>query len=197
MRTVMDSVRKYVLKRRHLVRYDEVANVTGGWKVDVLSLAEAARLARAVAVSEGYLEFIRYRQARRLSAWQIFVVVVDGKIAAYSSLHVGQRESVWLDSLPTQSGEARESGTYVEPAFRGRGLRHALLAAQSEYCTARGLELWAVIEASNRPSVSSSLRAGGSIAASNYLLKLAGINVLSIVDRPFQIHLMTSAKRRK
>ncbi|WP_370452380.1 N-acetyltransferase family protein [Dietzia sp. ANT_WB102] len=123
--------------------------------------------------------------ARRLGGpWRLFVYEAEGTPVAWSFLHLPEQKE-WLDSVPTLPGECRETSTFVMPEQRGKGLRAKLLEAQSAFCTDMGLRRhWAIVEKRNGASISSSLRAGGRIAAKSLVIKMLGRNIVEVRITP-------------
>lgn len=128
--------------------------------------------------------------------WIIFLCVKNNEIIGYSFLHTPSSIE-WNDSLPTLSGEARESSTYVEPTHRGKGIRSMLLAAQVNYCNQQNKTMWAVIEKSNSSSIKSTERFGAIRIRTNYLIKIIGRNFLSILSGPLSFYLIDKSKRQR
>lgn len=186
-------VEKRLLKVRYIYRYPDMdpsdsSNVVS-FAMDapdeaILALENAARLAELV------------QQRRGDSAWRLYLYVEDLKIRGYSFLHTPVCTE-WHDALPTHAGDARAASSFVDPAHRGRRIRHALFAEQARFCRSRDQRFWAVIEKSNRESLRASERSGGRRSAVNILIKVAGRNVVSFVSRPLALYLLYGRRRNR
>jgi len=94
--------------------------------------------------------------------------------------------TVWHDSFPVEPGTAYGFNEYTFPRFRRRGVylelirRGNRLALQDLGCS----QVVIVVEAGNDPSLRANLGAGYTIEATNYLVKVLGRNVFSVVARP-------------
>lgn len=88
----------------------------------------------------------------------------------------------WHDSLPQRPGEARLGSVRVEPRWRGRGIGRALQARRYLAACAddRIALVSAIVESHRLPSLKGAQKVFQH-SASNYLVKVAGRNVLSIV----------------
>lgn len=131
-----------------------------------------------------------------LRAWRLFIFSDDGEIKGYSFVHTPEDEE-WNDALPTHPKTARLSSTYVEPEYRGLGIRGKILSAQFAYCQQADLSLWSVIEKSNTSSIRSTEKSGGVRTRTNYLIKVVGRNVLSICTKPLKIYVLIGRRRAR
>lgn len=187
-------VERYFAKRRSVVEYSLKDRFVDKMADDGMVLREFDCLDEAMIAYEyenmgdEFRSFLAYRSSRNGSDWRIFTISIDGVPVAFSSLHV-PGTARWLDSLPTFDGEARESGSFVDDAWRGRRLRARLLSAQVNYCIRGQLKLWAVIESSNYASLRSSFAFGVAKARANILIKFFGYNVASVLRDPFQVYI--------
>ncbi|MCH7337301.1 hypothetical protein [Acinetobacter sp. NIPH 2699] len=140
-------------------------------------------------------QFLLLLDKRKFSPdWQIFIYLDNDTVQGYSFLHIPQ-ESVWHDSLPTGKDEARTVSSFVEPAFRGRGIRGELLKSQKNFCIKNNKALWCVIESTNISSIRATQKSKIVMIRTNYLLKLIGRNVFSILTNPFKFFLLWGNKR--
>lgn len=171
--------------------YSEVVGEAPG--VECIPMPEL-QVERYLALDDARLS--SYLAARRDNpAWVFFPCWDSGCLLGYSFLHAPAHEE-WNDCLPTRPGEARIGSTYVYPQYRGRGVRGEIYKKQWEYVVGHGLKLWAVIEKRN----SSSLRAAektGRVGRKNYLVKILGRNVLSILTKPAEIYVLQGSRRAR
>jgi poly-gamma-glutamate synthesis protein (capsule biosynthesis protein) len=123
---------------------------------------------------------------RRLesSNW-IGTVAVDsgiGKVAGYQwAVFPTGNTTIWHDSLPVKTGEACSANHFVRPAYRGRGINRILTQYMVNSLKESNVtSCFAVIENKNKASLKSSLRIGSKEAV-NYLVKLLGRNIFSII----------------
>ncbi|WP_372509998.1 GNAT family N-acetyltransferase [Dietzia maris] len=126
------------------------------------------------------------RRTHNPSSYLVFLGCLSSapsRVIAASVLHRPSNIE-WHDGLPTRPGEARLGMSYVEPDFRGRGIRKSLMRAQLEFCEQRGYRAWSVIEAANVSSLRSSIGYGAVVNSTNYLLKVLAVNVISFSLKP-------------
>lgn len=126
-------------------------------------------------------------------SWKVFFLIEGDTLKGYSFLHCPSRTE-WNDCLPTAVGQARESSTFVELPFRRTGIRGQLLNAQRRYCSERSLSMWCVIEKANIASCRSTTQGHGVRIRRNYLLKLCGVNIASVVTPPLEVHFVLGHK---
>lgn len=148
----------------------------------VLKYVKSPRLSRFLNLRHG------------LAAWQLFIYLDNDLIKGYSFLHIPNRTE-WNDSLPTLPMQARTSSTFVEPEYRGHGIRSIILWEQYLFCQRRKRVMWSVIEKSNISSIRSTEKSGGVRARTNYLIKFAGRNVFSILNKPLTIYFLIGNRR--
>src|SRR5690554_6286009 len=129
------------------------------------------------------------------SSWILFFYLKDNEIMGYSFIHAPS-DVEWNDSLPTLPGEGRTTSTYVFPRYRGKRIRNYIAQQQFSYALINNLRLWSVIEASNTASLKSSLRIGV-IKKTNYLIKIYGKNILSVITKPFDVFLLVGVKSER
>jgi GNAT superfamily N-acetyltransferase len=127
----------------------------------------------------------------RSASWRLFVYHDQGTIKGYSFLHA-PKSIDWIDSLPTLPQQARLSSSFVEPDYRGQGVRGKILWHQFQYCMTENYKLWAVIEKSNTSSIRVAEKVGAVRSRTNYLIKIAGHNVFSILTEPNEFYALWS-----
>lgn len=186
-------IEKYAFKKRYILRYDSLEGPSSNIEVVEMSDPRIEDVFKLCKPSEKLHEHISRRKGN--DAWVAFFFLRDGCILGYSFLHV-PTEIEWNDSLPTLAYEARVSNQFVYPEYRGRGVVNAILRAQSQFAKQESRMLWAVIEKSNFSSMKAGLRAGR-IVRKNYLVKLVGRNVISILTNPFRVYLLTGWRRAR
>lgn len=128
--------------------------------------------------------------------WEIFIYLENNIVKGYSFLHFPENLE-WHDSLPTRNDEARTVSSFVEPSFRGMGIRGELLKSQKNFCLIKKKKLWCVIEDINESSIKSTKKSGIILTRKNYLLKFLGRNIFSILKNPFKVFLLLGKKRAK
>lgn len=194
-RTAVRLVERYIFKRRIILGYD-APGPQGDFEVARFEPHDDIRALEFSLVEDRFADFLsRRRVSDGHHKWVLFAALSRGRVVGFSSLHIGSR-SAWLDSLPTKVGSARESGTFVSEVFRGAGVRAALLNAQLRYCLERSLKMWAVIERTNGSSFRSSVHFGGAVICSNYLVKMLGYNVLSVLVAPLRVYPMPRIREK-
>ncbi|WDZ51161.1 hypothetical protein LF296_18060 [Acinetobacter vivianii] len=186
-------IEKYILKKRYVFYYDlnETFEMTSLAKVVDFSLSEKSILANFV-ISSRLREYIQKREGQ--DVWRLFLYIENHQVLGYSFLHT-PFSTEWNDSLPTYKHEARESSTYVEVSARGKGIRGILLASQKKYCLEQNRKMWCVIEAANEASIKSTKKSGVISIEKNYLLKLWGRNIVSILMHTLKIFFLWGEKR--
>lgn len=181
---MLKIIERLFLKKRYIYIYEPSK------KVDSFHIVwyHTCSIDKEIANSFNSIRLLKYLERRRGErSWYLFAYIDQGIMKGYSFLHLPHKEE-WHDSLPTRPGEARETATFVEPEYRGQGIRGGLLAAQFKYCQENNKKMWAVIERSNVSSIKSTLKNGGKCIGSNYLIKVLGKNVISIVTKPLKVY---------
>lgn len=179
---------RYVLKKRYIMAYHAVNGSTPHVScVPMLDLDIDALLDGA---DDRLASYLKMRKGD--PSWVFFEYREEEERMGYSFLHVPAQEE-WNDSLPTRPGEARISSSFVYPEFRGRGIRGEMFKKQYQYSAENGLKLWAVIEKSNYASIKAASKTGN-IERENYLVKIVGKNVISILTSPLSIDLLVEEK---
>jgi hypothetical protein len=131
------------------------------------------------------------------NSWLLFFFHDTTSILGYSFLHIPYAAAEWYDSLPTIPGEARLCSSFVEPEFRGSGIRGLILLQQKSYCAEHKLYLWSVIENSNSASLQATAKSAGTPIRKNYLIKFFKRNIISIITRPLRIYPLYRSRRRQ
>lgn len=184
-----EFLERYFFKTRYLMAYRSSAGATNSVIVKRLidfdiSLLPPIKDQRLM----GYLE-----KRKKDPSWVFFAYLEGLEILGYSFLHIPVSEE-WNDSLPTFKGEARISSAFVYPQYRGKGIRGEIYKMQYQYACEHSLKLWSVIEKSNFSSIKAASKTGG-VEGLNYLIKVLGRNVLSIVSNPFRVYLLYGRRR--
>lgn len=128
------------------------------------------------------------------TGWQIFIYLENNIIKGYSFLHLPENIE-WHDSLPTRNDEARTVSSFVEPEFRGIGIRGELLKSQKNFCLEHKKKLWCVIEGTNTSSIRATQKSGIEKVRMNYLVKFVGRNIFSILTNTLSIFFLCGEKR--
>lgn len=176
----------YVLRRRLLFftktdpSADESPIVPKGFHVEKFSAREVAQnadwdewLPRALPRAEG--------KNFSLDTFFVFEEGTARPVGAGSVLTV-HHGSVWYDNIPVYPNEARLVGLAVLPEYRGQGLGRFLQRKRFFFANrSSGVNLVsAVVETHRVPSICAQQAVFSSVT-SNWLLKVAGQNVVSVV----------------
>ena len=158
-----------------LVGYDVVGYGAGAGR----ELPAPQRRSLAQAIGEE-------RLARRLADQDLtaFVAVApDGATAGFVWSLAPRAETAWHDNVPVRPGTALLFHGYVAPEHRRHGLFTWLMTAVQDHCLLRlGRErVLGVVEASNVPSLRTLGNLGYEHVADNYLVKVLGVNVVSVL----------------
>lgn len=113
-----------------------------------------------------------------------FVVrdAANDAIAASGALLSGVRPGMWYDNIPLLEGEGRIVGMLVDPLYRGQGLG-TLIQRLPFFCAINDPNIRmvsAVVESHRVPSLKTQ-RGIFNYETSNWLIKAAGRNILSVV----------------
>lgn len=127
--------------------------------------------------------------------WILFYYIHNNTILGYSFLHITENEE-WNDALPTKHGEARLGSNFVYPEYRGRRIRGSICKQQINYAYEANLKLWSVIERSNTASIAAE-SPYSQICSRNYLIKLLGKNIITIISKPLQMHILLGDKNER
>lgn len=188
---IVQVIEKYFFKVRNLIKYFPQPDDTHDVGVVRLDGIEEAFIA---GITDKKLhDYLRRRE--KDPSWVLFFCKQDNCLMGYAFLHI-PTEIEWNDSLPTLAYEARVSNQFVYPEYRGRGVVNTILCAQAQYAEKENRVLWAVIEKSNLSSMRAGLRAGR-VVRKNYLVKLVGRNVISMLTNPLKIYFLTGWRRAK
>src|SRR5690554_3036204 len=178
----------YAFKKRYIMEYHAVNGFTP--HVSCRSMLDLDVDALLDGADERLASYLKKRRGD--PSWLFFEYHEKEKRMGYSFLHVPAQEE-WNDSLPTRPGEARIGSSFVYPEFRGRGVRGEMFKKQYQYSTENGLKLWAVIDKSNVSSIKAASKTGN-IERENYLVKILGRNVISILTSPLSIDFLIKEK---
>lgn len=189
---ILDLVERFLFKKRFIVEYllvpyDKNENVL------FFNMNEEVPTAIKNVNDKRLKKFIDDRFND--SSWILFFYLKDNEVMGYSFIHAPS-DVEWNDSLPTSPGEGRTTSTYVYPKYRGKRIRNYIAQQQFAYALSNNLKLWSVIEASNTASLKSSLRIGR-IKKTNYLIKIYGKNIISIIIKPFEFFLLVGRKHER
>ena len=190
---VSSLIARYIFKVRNIYEYSPSTSKTTT-AVDSYTVSQFRAQVPSHLASARLNRLLKDRQPS--AAWTLFCAWEGGVLKGYSFLHAPSKIE-WHDSLPTFRGQARESSTYVEPQFRGANVRGLLLLAQRDYCEKQQLRFWAVIEKANEASIKSTLRNSGTKTRANYLVKLAGTNVTSVLTDPLRVYILVGRRRKR
>jgi ribosomal protein S18 acetylase RimI-like enzyme len=174
-----------VLKKRLIIRYffnasqdDSLSDIY----VKTMTLKDVDHTAAMHEDSSNKLEVF----TRRLESpnW-IGTVAVDsrtGQAVGYQwVVFPTGNKAIWHDSLPVKKGEACSANHFVRPAYRGKGINRILTQHVVNSLKESDISsCFAVIENKNKASLKSSLSIGSKEAV-NYLVKLLGRNIFSII----------------
>lgn len=186
-------IEKYLLKKRYIFYYDLYNKVGNNIIINnIINLSLNQDIPKDLQFSDRLISYIKKREGKE--SWRLFLYIEGNKVLGYSFLHV-PLYTEWNDSLPTYRDEARESSTYVEASARGRGIRGYLLASQKQYCLEKNKKMWCVIESINSASIKSTKKSGVISIEKNYLIKLMGRNIFSILTKSFKLFLLLGDKR--
>ena len=176
-----------IFKKRLIIRYFFTASQDDSLSdiyVKRIALEDVDSIATMHEDSSNKVEVI----TRRLESpnW-IGTVAIDsgnGQVVGYQwAVFPTENTTIWHDSLPVKPGEACSANHFVRPAYRGRGINRILTKYMVNSLKESNItSCFAVIENKNKASLKSSLRFGSKEAA-NYLVKLLGRNIFSIVIR--------------
>ncbi len=181
----------YCFKKRYVFSYADYAEISD--RVVYLSMA-SPDIEYLISTSD--LRFSKYLSMRKGNPnWVLFYYKKNDEIQGYGFLHIPVKEE-WNDCLPTTRGQARVGSVYVYPEHRGKGIRGVIAKYQIQYSQERNLELWSVIEASNIASIRAASKTGY-IHRSNYLGKVLGVNIFSVLTNPFKVDLLLGGKRAR
>lgn len=129
------------------------------------------------------------------TSWILFLYKETEEIKGYGFLHIPGLEE-WNDSLPTFSYEARSSSRFVFSESRGQGIHGQLSIAMRHYAQKHNRILWSVIENSNDASIRAAIKTG-ILKRKNYLIKIAGRNVISVLTNPFKFYVLYGSRRAR
>lgn len=182
---------EYFFKKRYIFSYSNQSEISDN--IYFLSMADFDTNLLPIILDSRLNNYLEMRRGN--SRWIIFYYEFDDEIYGYSFLHIPAQEE-WHDSLPTMINEARTSATYVYPEYRGKGIRGKIFSEQMKYAEKYGIKLWSVIEDSNSSSLRASSKMGKSYRV-NYLIKIMGRNIFSVLTDPFQVYLLLGDRREK
>lgn len=186
-------VENYIFKVRYIYSYSNVLTYNSSRVISfpmdsvdehVLKCVKSPRLDKLLNLRRG------------LATWQLFGYLENDLIKGYSFLHLPDQPE-WNDSLPTLPMQARVSSTFVEPEYRGQGIQLIILGEQYLFCQRRKRAMWSVMEKSNIPMIRSTEKSGAIRVRTNYLIKFAGRNVFSILNRPLTIYFLIGNRRNQ
>lgn len=181
----------YFLKKRYIFAYKDYAENSD--RVTLLSM-DNPDIKHLISTSD--LRFSKYLSMRQGNPnWVLFYYKENDEIHGYGFLHIPVKEE-WNDCLPTVKGQARVGSVYVYPKHRGKGIRGVIAKCQIQYSQEHNLKLWSVIEASNKASIRAASKTGF-INRHNYLCKIIGVNIVSIMTNPFKVYLLLGDKRAR
>lgn len=181
----------YFLKKRYIFVYKDYAENSD--RVTLLSMNNPD-IKHLISTSD--LRFSKYLSMRQGNPnWVLFYYKENDEILGYSFLHTPAKIE-WNDALPTMPYSARVSSNFVYPKHRGKGIRSVIAKCQMQYSQEHNLKLWSVIEASNNASIRAASKTGF-INRHNYLCKIIGVNIFSIMTNPFKVYLLLGDKRAR
>lgn len=117
-----------------------------------------------------------------------------GQLAGYYWAVTSHAQGLWHDNFPIPRNCALLFNAVVMPKHRRSGLYRALIgAAQQHLLHGVGLSaLYTVVEDQNTASLRANQRFGGKIVATNFLIKVLGVNAFSVyrnhVSRQVNVH---------
>mgnify|MGYP000855844212 FL=1 len=126
------------------------------------------------------------RLARRLADPDLALFVAaapDGAAAGFVWGLAPERGTAWHDNVPVRAGTALLFHGYVLPEHRRHGLFTALIVAVQDYFVV-GLgraRVFGVVESGNIPSLRTLRSLGYQHLGDNFLLKVLGVNVVSVL----------------
>lgn len=186
-------VNNYIFKRRIVYFYALEYNKDISPNVLSFNLAELDNNSfDKINYSEKLLLLINKRKGD--AGWQVFIYLENNVVKGYSFLHL-PKNIEWHDSLPTRNDEARTVSSFVEPDFRGIGIRGELLKSQKNFCLENKKKLWCVIEGTNTSSIKATQKAGVEKVRMNYLVKIIGRNIFSILTNTLSFFFLWGEKR--
>ena len=117
-------------------------------------------------------------------AWTAFVAVEEatGEPGGQGWM-LAPEERHWHDKFPVEPGTALLCGTYVAEDHRRRGVSRLVKDAEYRFAfDERGVErAITVVERTNEASIGANRSFGAEVIYRNYLVKVAGVNVLSVL----------------
>lgn len=185
------KLEQYLFKKRYIYIY--TSNTSNTNKVFVLPMDKFDEALFLENIDSRLRYYLMMRKGK--PEWVLFYFGSSKDIYGYSFLHI-PKKTEWNDSLPTKPTEARTSASYTYPEYRGQGIRGEVINLQVGYAQKNKLKLWSVIEESNNLSLHAS-RKNGRPYRVNYLIKIMGRNIISILTNPFRIYLLLGDRRAR
>ena len=116
----------------------------------------------------------------------------NSEIAGYFWTAEANEEPIWHDKIYVEPNSVLGLDAFTLPEYRGKGAFPFLksVAIKHTVLQTRSRSLYPIVESSNKASIRANEKLGLRIAGENYLIKLFGRNIFSIIHRngKWEIH---------
>jgi len=137
-------------------------------------------------------------KARLSKECTAYLYIEQGVIKGYLFSHHPKVKDIWHDFLPTNHFDARLFDIYVQPAYRGCEIAPMLQQEFVNDMYKRGvLFLWSAVNHRNYNSINCHRKVNSQIIQKNFLIKIFGRNIISIVWPTLKINILIGKRRNK
>lgn len=137
-------------------------------------------------------EKLGQRAESRLLHGNVFAVIATKETVAvgfYWGVKGSKNNVVWHDKIPLFEKQGLAFNAYVFPDFRRKGIYRLLQYEVHKHLFENGCqEVFTIVEEANAPSIKANVKFGLEICAKNYLLKILGKNIISIIKKPKEVN---------
>lgn len=191
---------KLFFKKRFILKWipDNYSNqiYCKGYKINVLqSLSDIDDL-----VSKDTIFFERNRSFLKNLynvEWRLFTIAEEGKseLAGYYYALLGNNKPISHDSFIIMPDDALMCRAFIYPKYRNKGLYKTLIKYSHIYLSKEHRKnIYTIVEKSNKASLKANLDSGLENDKTNYLIKIFGINILSIFYQSSRLKLLILGK---